>query len=464
MLEYHATDAPPLSARLGTFKFAGQPRSENGVNGTGAPTKRRGHHHKHSVSHNFFSFMEPGQTQEEPSPESPFPSQDSTPHFSPGTSERRSSLRPLPMSHKRSPSVHLLSRYLDNPEQTTALIFFAAETVLGSSLWIAGQSRGSLACTGLGYWIVFDSLGVALSSAFPSLWSLSAQEVDLQRPFGTRRLETTVSFAQSIYLIFSAVYVLKEAVEHFLLSSEGEAAHPHHNHSIGISFPAFLLWLSLASLLLSNFAYRNHSRLVDAVGSSLPHPSTVFASIPFLRRSARVVLSSLNSSPLVSRILSNPFTLAPTTFVLLLLYASYFADKSQQMTIDMLVSSIETVWTFSIAYPSAVSLGKILLQTAPERTLSGGSLESFQRAIREIRRDPRILEVLDTHLWQLTLPRSSSLSSSDAEELVASVEVHVQEDASDMDILEITRWASDKISIALGKPRVGSVTVSVVRG
>ena len=149
----------------------------------------------------------------------------------------------------------------------------------------------------------------------------------------------------------------------------------------------------------------------------------------------------------------------------------------------MLVSSLETIWTFSIAYPSAVSLGKILLQTAPERSRSGGSLESFQRAIREvrslgshprvfcltliyyqIRRDPRVLQVPDTYLWQLTHHRSPSVSANDAEELVSAVNVHVQKEASDMDILDITKWASDKISIALGKPRVGSVTVSVVRG
>ena len=148
------------------------------------------------------------------------------------------------------------------------------------------------------------------------------------------------------------------------------------------------------------------------------------------------------------------------------------------MTFDMLASSLEMIWTFSIAYPSAVSLGKILLQTAPERSSSGGSLESFQRAIREVRflpshpralphsivyqiqRDPRVLHVPDTHLWQLTHHRSSS---NGAEELVSTVKVCVHQETSDLDILAITKWASDKISIALGKPRVGSVTVSVVR-
>lgn len=80
------------------------------------------------------------------------------------------------------------------------------------------------------------------------------------------------------------------------------------------------------------------------------------------------------------------------------------------------------------------------------------------------------------HFWQLTLPRRQSLSSASpvhsgspvlapAEaELVATVELHVQKDLSDTDILALTKWAADKCSVALGRPRMGNVTVSVVRG
>ena len=49
----------------------------------------------------------------------------------------------------------------------------------------------------------------------------------------------------------------------------------------------------------------------------------------------------------------------------------------------MLISSLETVWTFSIAYPTAVTLGNILLQIAPDRLLPGGQMESFLRIMRE---------------------------------------------------------------------------------
>ena len=41
------------------------------------------------------------------------------------------------------------------------------------------------------------------------------------------RVETLALFAQAIYLIFSSVYVCKEAVEHLLLSA-GEGHYHHH--------------------------------------------------------------------------------------------------------------------------------------------------------------------------------------------------------------------------------------------
>lgn len=49
-------------------------------------------------------------------------------------------------------------------------------------------------------------------------------------------------------------------------------------------------------------------------------------------------------------------------------------------------------------------------------------------------------------------------------ELVATVELHVRKDLSDAEILAITKWATDKCSVALGRPRVGNVTISIVRG
>lgn len=70
-------------------------------------------------------------------------------------------------------------------------------------------------------------------------------------------------------------------------------------------------------------------------------------------------------------------------------------SRNQHIGLDMLISTIETLATFLIAYPTAVVLGKVLLQTSPERQggsmgtaskVIGGSgpMEEFSRAIREV--------------------------------------------------------------------------------
>lgn len=112
-----------------------------------------------------------------------------------------------------------------------------------------------------------------------------------------------------------------------------------------IIFPTVLLWISLTSVLFSNVNYHNHAQLVDGVsgskmpllahldvcfgsatGPSLPDPSTVLESTPFLRRLVRNFLSKLQKNPRLFRLISNPFTLAPASFSIALLYAAYIAD------------------------------------------------------------------------------------------------------------------------------------------
>ena len=52
--------------------------------------------------------------------------------------------------------------------------------------------------------------------------------------FSAKRIETVALFAQAVYLLFSAVYICKETLEHALLSA-GDAGH-HHHHAPGQSF------------------------------------------------------------------------------------------------------------------------------------------------------------------------------------------------------------------------------------
>ncbi|KAG9091099.1 hypothetical protein FRC06_000706, partial [Ceratobasidium sp. 370] len=255
------------------FRFGGLPTDvdEPAMNGSAAP-KRRGlvssfylrlygmltaglwrprHHHKHSLSHNFFSFMEPGgaaapkASQTYPNlatpipaspwgPITPFPHSSTTPSFAQSTASSQTFLVPDPPRRARSP-LHApheaghLSTYIRElpPGSKRALVFGTLEFMVGAAMWVAGQRRGSLACTGLGYWVVFDAMGVAMGVVGHELREGNAVGGNARLPFGTARLEVTMLFAQVVYLMFAAVYICKETVEHLLLA----AGSSHHHHS-----------------------------------------------------------------------------------------------------------------------------------------------------------------------------------------------------------------------------------------
>jgi len=114
------------------------------------------------------------------------------------------------------------------------------------------SETGSLSCTGLGYWVVFDVFGVALSRIIPGYLAGDSMQSRSRRTYGyvffsllwtqfiehnfrNGRLETVLMFAQSVYLIFALVSICKEMVEHLLLSAGDDQQHhaDHHHHSDG---------------------------------------------------------------------------------------------------------------------------------------------------------------------------------------------------------------------------------------
>ena len=166
-------------------------------------TSKRGHHHKHSLSHNFFSFLDPGaggplaheddlHTQPTPIPVSPWGPISS---LSPDSAA-------LSQSGFNIPAKHPNTEYLEEPEKisSTALTVSIAQFMLGAYLWVTGQQVGSLSCTGLGYWVVFDSFGVALKGVVPGwLTSSSAsgspakEREKIRRPYGFVLILSTTS-------------------------------------------------------------------------------------------------------------------------------------------------------------------------------------------------------------------------------------------------------------------------------
>lgn len=194
---------PPGPRRLGEgFTFGGRPERTISTSSTGSSSdgansgvtennvpraKRRGHHHKHSMSHNFFSFLEPGASL---SPGSPSPDPAWHP-MSPFPSSAASSVFTPTHGHaENGTAVGLTSPDIDNigfdnlglPKDIIAVAI--VQFLLGASLWVSGQQHGSLACTALGYWIIFDSFGVALRHVLPSYLSLPSAQAGLRRPYG----------------------------------------------------------------------------------------------------------------------------------------------------------------------------------------------------------------------------------------------------------------------------------------
>lgn len=185
----HSDSIVGSSAQVGQelnpgFTFGSLPKSNsepNGMRTSGSRvTARRGHHHKHSVSHNFFSFLEPGQPQKLEIPKTeqnlqtaPTPTPISPWAAHPDAGKLFPAAEPISRSQSKSPasvSNSISSSQSSNttPETmnvsstgTAAMVTASAQFALGALLWTRGQSIGSLACTGLGYWVVFDALGVA---------------------------------------------------------------------------------------------------------------------------------------------------------------------------------------------------------------------------------------------------------------------------------------------------------------
>lgn len=105
-------------------------------------------------------------------PVTPFPQSATVPSFpqsSAGISPTQTYLVPDPPRRARSPlhAPHEAGQWSTilrelPPGSKRAVMFALAEFVLGAAVWVAGQRRGSLACAGLGYWVVFDAMGIGM--------------------------------------------------------------------------------------------------------------------------------------------------------------------------------------------------------------------------------------------------------------------------------------------------------------
>lgn len=193
-----STHNPPTPLGAG-FTFGARPPSlgptpppmSAGPSSSSSAASRRGHHHKHSMSHNFFSFLEPGMggspraeaqehlhTQPTPMPVSPWTPQSATGFPMSPTSPASAVLS----QHATSP-ISPIDLDVEIPLPLPAVALAVGQFILGAWLWVSGQQIGSLSTTGLGYWVVFDSFGVGLGNVLP--WWLNLKSSQRHRSAGT---------------------------------------------------------------------------------------------------------------------------------------------------------------------------------------------------------------------------------------------------------------------------------------
>ncbi|KAI6111651.1 hypothetical protein EDD16DRAFT_1607300 [Pisolithus croceorrhizus] len=510
-----------------SFSFGGVPKSDSNldsaVDGFGMAMKsRRGHHHKHSLSHSFFSFLEPGtgqahmpttsnqpeelHTAPTPTPMSPWTPISNTSLFAPSSNLSAPEL--IPRSHSKSPGASSsLSDSHSSPglpvpstrgvsrSGGAAVATAAVQFTLGAFLWAHGQSIGSLACTGLGYWVVFDAVGVA----GPALIAYHASAVG-SGMYGPARGETTLLFAQCVYLMFAGIYVAKEAVEHLLLAA-GSGAHAHghggggansgdghHHHwgderpeNLGLQFPVFLILLALLTLAGTTAVFGQHDVLVDITNKHIPSPLDLF------RRHQHV------------RLVRNPYVLPPILFCVAILGAELVLDVAHYAPFDLGLASLQVVVMIHVAYAACVVLGGVLLQTAPSivpATTVGirgpGKIEAFWRAVREIERHEHVVHLPAPHVWQVippgqprsvecsVRPRRHTITGNHialSPTLIITLSPVVRKDLPDLEVLALTQWASSRVygAFGYGSGTLGTndrrseisgveVTVGVVRG
>lgn len=495
-LHIPASQSEPLQIghdHTASFSF-GSSGSMPKSNSTGAVpagvTARRGHHHKHSLSHNFFSFLDPARqlqpeakseelhTAPTPAPMSPWSpvsnvqggesASSSKLDLTTGTSSRSSSASPAP-SHLPYYPLKL------SKDGRLAQVACILQLCLGGLVWVRGQAIGSLACTGLGYWVVFDAFGIAVGG--PLLGRSKGG-------FGTARTQTTLLFAQCVYLMFAGVYVAKEAVEHILLSAghghghgypsavstasalalnaslnaaggitrglglhgAGEMGNDGHHHHwgderpemLGLRYPLGLVIIVLLSLLTTSVVFEHHDVLVRVTNKyiCLPSPLSLFQR-PRLHPSFLVPGRGQAQAPW-ERILKNPYALPPILFCVAILGGEMVLNVAHYTPFDLSLATLQVIITTHVAYAACIVLGGVLLQTAPPASFAmsvGGigmksmtgvkgmtnakgtntlesKMESFWRVVREIERHEHVTSLPAPHVWQVCPPGQGDIRSS----------------------------------------------------
>ncbi|WFD36629.1 hypothetical protein MCUN1_003514 [Malassezia cuniculi] len=368
----------------------------------------------------------------------------------------RSSSSRVASTSPRSSS-HSVPGASKRPSAMPLIAFAALHMSLGFVLWVYGQMRDSLALIGLGFLVVFDALGVlslVSSYALEAAWlsSVDSARVSdsppgaLRRPYGVRRAETLMYFAELVYLVFAGMYMCKENMEHALLA----ANLPHAEDRDGIMFPKMLLLVTVLSCIVTSTGLRNHGALAAACG------------IDAHGKRSHMRSTSVWSTPRVGPLgeaFMNPFCALVLFFSTTLLLAA-FLPAAPLASLDKVVAGLQGVAMLYVASFAVGALSRVLLQGAPDAP----QLTQLHRALSIVEDHPLVKRVKNVQVWQLSPPSlayhtaptvglldgGSARRGARSAALIVTVHIEIAKSASAQECIETTRYIWQQCAPAVG--------------
>ncbi|ORY86253.1 cation efflux family-domain-containing protein [Protomyces lactucae-debilis] len=281
---------------------------------------RRGHHHKHSLSHQIF--LPPPQR--------------------------------APLSLPASFHVPTWREVASSCTSDQQLAFLWSLIHLSISAAVVKFNAASLAVAAIAKLVAFDALGVFCSALFEVLDNFPVwQKSSIQHPFGLKRAQVVVNFGQAVYLTYAGFELIREIMEHAVLggghghgSSDSVHMDPHSLSSSG-NMPLSMAVVCVATLF-SRIVYGNHGHLVQII--------------------------DLDGAP---QLLQNPFAILTLLPAAMLLGLSALGMHLHAMLDRALTAFIAAIITY-IGSLLIFRLGSILLMTYPST-----QLDAFYHAIQQ---------------------------------------------------------------------------------
>ncbi|KAH8672792.1 cation efflux family-domain-containing protein [Tricladium varicosporioides] len=251
-------------------------------------------------------------------------------------------------------------------EQRVRISWCACHALVAA--YVLYSAAGSLALTALSHLIFFDAISATICVVVDvfcnfEVWKRSS----IRHPFGLQRAEVLAGFAMSVFLLFMSFDLISHNLKHILESVGTHTPHHPHAHSRGTpgSVDSAAL-LSIIATLISAIGLKNHARIGRAMRFTY--------------------ISSLPS------VLSNPshfLTLSCSTIMLILPLLSL----PLYLWLDRLLCTFMALSMLILGTRLAIAQGSMLLMSYSEKGVSD--------VMREIGREPMILQVEEARFWQV---------------------------------------------------------------